>query len=197
MSELSQAAIEVLRKIDEQGLCVRWSFKVPEPRYGQSFDDGNDVPNEDWQIVWSELSHIETDHHRFIASQYQTISRDIALGNRQWCGIVSTPRQDQETNDTQRLGIFPNAIQEFYHARNELVLSFGMMEAGVTDVGNVLQVTFESTETKVEYDNSHVRIWVSEWLEREHVPMDEHYEEIVGMIDRYELTDAAKELIGK
>jgi hypothetical protein len=207
MNQLSDKAIEVLRKIDEQGLHVLWSFKVPRPEYGQTYGEGETMPDDDWQVVESELS--KTVHHeeRGFYNQRRTIKRDLAFANMRIKGIESmlVHRSDdgvlQHAHSMgQRFESFlPEPVRHYFTAQNEVVLNPGAIEiSGLnTNAGDAVRV--ESEETNIEgeeYFHSYDE-WVSEWLEREHVPMDDWFEENQGMIDRYTLTDAAKQLISK
>lgn len=72
MAALSQKAIEVLRKIHEQGLEVLWdvSHKQYVPRYGRTYETGIPVPYEDWNAFNKELIyriHEGTPHHQLMS----------------------------------------------------------------------------------------------------------------------------------
>jgi len=203
MAELSAKAIEVLRKIDERGLHVLWSFKVPYPEYGQTYGDGEAMPDEDWRVVEGELSKTVRHEERGYFNQHQTLKRDIVFATMRIKGIqsivVHRNEEGQHTHSMeQRFESFlPEPICDFFTSRNELISNPGTIEIGGlnANAGNDVQVMYEESNIAGnEYQNQYYE-WLSEWQEREHAPMDDWFEENRGMIDRYTLTDAAKQLI--
>lgn len=98
----------------------------------------------------------------------------------------------------QRLcSLLPEPLLDFFNSRHELITNAGLFQTSMHYQDGGIQVISEESDIEGdEYFNQYSE-WSSEWLEREHVPMDEWFEESRGMIDRYTLTDAAKQLIAQ
>lgn len=205
MAELSAKAIEVLRKIDEHGLHVLWSFKVPFPEYGQTYGEGDTMPDEDWQIVGRELSQTKRVEERGFFVTGRTFKRNMLFANIEITGIESKVvfrNKDAQPmpipEGAQRLcSLLPEPLLDFFNSRHELITNAGLFQTSMHYQDGGIQVISEESDIEGdEYFNQYSE-WSSEWLEREHVPMDEWFEESRGMIDRYTLTDAAKQLIAQ
>ena len=112
MNELTVHQLDVLRNIHERGLVVLWSYRNPTPRYGHDYDDGEDMPRDEWREV-------------------------LAMED-----LVDYPVE---------------------------------MPGGQTMT---------------------MRGRVSDWLDVERVGMDSWFENSIGLIDRYVLTDKARQAIG-
>lgn len=184
---LSSGARRILRHIHEHGLIVRTEVheegRTTTPRYGREFDTGEAMPIDDWLLIERELWRVE---HRHGAQQGQpptvtVIRRSVSRG------YLSTITYRLDTHGVKSLSI--EDIQN--HTFPELSIASKVELTALPD-----NTVFEE---EISVQNHITRFsWterVSDYLWIEVVDHDEVYEAWNGRLDRYLLTDKAREHI--
>jgi len=192
MSELSKAALRVLRKIHKNGLIVLWSHHLPYPRYEHEFesDDGKLVSEAEWRVLRTELEEHGTRREVLsVGPATIYVSRQYGDGDT-WhstkaiveVALDVTKIEDYETfiDNIKKGGVYPE--HEISHQT-----MWGYMPQTVPTV----EIVFERDP---EYIEHHYR--ESEWLDIEPISKDDYFEESIGIVFRYKLTAKALEAIG-
>ncbi|PSN79608.1 hypothetical protein C8B47_10750 [filamentous cyanobacterium CCP4] len=173
MEKLSPDAIRILRKINQQGMIVLSSYRVKHPYYGHEYEEDTErMPDEDWAICEEELWHYESKtHYHQPRVKSNRIHRTLVQGD----SVIKTIHEIMGEDE-----ILINSEELFnYEGYND-----GLFKE----------------ERKIEYyptrPPSKYKEFQSDYLKIEGIEMDDYFEERIGLLERYVLTDEALHLIG-
>lgn len=200
---LSDKAIEVLKKIHERKLTVLWSYQSPEPMYAtDTHDRGEDMPDDEWQIFQTELSTtrpnkeiVKVSPDEVYRTRMMKVDDSKAVDGKLYLRAYhqkqASPADifyslDYEDDGTP--GVYSKCEFRIVEGQEHF---YGVIE---TDFSNMpaRHIHGEILEERVEFGRSVQvggSIWESDWLECEKVDMGEHFEELIGLIFRYTLTE--------
>lgn len=186
---LSKEAIDVLRKIHNRGLWNRSSYGVEHPVYGKhyenddfdGFEDDDLMPPNEWGVVWSELCTIEREKIYITTHEEKGYTRIVTRNGAKF-------KEDVLVFDS----IDGKPVRE-YIVRSEQELSSTLpvvnSQEGHEEILNVWGNCDGYWSTLESYS--------SELLDTTPIEMSDFYEEKIGLIYKYTLTDKALNLINR
>jgi len=197
---VDEKTLEILRKIEERGLVVLSSYQVEYPRYGMVYEGGETVPDNEWKLIqtlwkaWEEEKTIlvssETHKERnYLNSWGMKKTEHIEIF--QWEiedieGEWGNPKDGSE-------------IVEFISYEGDGFLLDRVpahVEVPIPSEWDDWRLVGENIiDRKYDIERYKKHHWESDFLKRESIEMDEHYEEHIGLQTRFVLTDKVKELV--
>lgn len=174
MNKLSNDALDVLKRIHDEGMIVRSSFLVKYPYYGHDYDDADEMSDADWVIVKRELFSIEskTVHPAPIITGATVIRHYYKDGSEFKDTLLVDSDGEERLVEQERIHSIMTKNQP----------DFVLNETRTHNLHNLPPYT--------------ENLFVSEYLTIERIEMDDYFEEYIGLLDRYMLTNEARELIG-
>jgi len=192
---LSPEALALLKKIHERGLQVLWSFQSPRARWGRDYDSGENVSWHDWYVMsqnlwrsWVEEGRILVWHNTKMERAYKregmikTVQVDIILENEK-------SREKPRTVTYESGPFLTSKISVMYEQSVQLEAEQGW--------GDWEFWGERVLDTECEWMPTQERKWESDYIEVQHVEMDDFFEEHMGLMNRYSLTDLGRRLVGE